>query len=340
MLTLAFLAALAAGPQPGPIKAFGDWVVACDNVHACEMTSLMPGDGMSSEGDEYGAVALSLARRAGPAAMFDAEFQFSVPKVTSVRIQVDGRVVATGAVRNDQLRFTGAEATRIVDALTKGRQLTVSDSANTLIGLVSLRGSTAALRFIDAEQGRADTVTAAVAKGKKPATAAAIAPAVPVIPSVRVGGKPAAIGPALVQAMGAASECESEFAEGPPKVEGHAIGGGKTLALLPCGAGAYNFMTVPFLISGGGKPVLAQFDFAPGMSEAGANMPMLVNADWDPKTGRLSSYSKGRGLGDCGSAEEYVWDGTRFRLVEARQMIECRGSVNWLTVWRANAAAQ
>lgn len=339
MLTLAFLAAAAAGPQVGPIQAFGDWVVACDNVHACEMTSLMPGDGMSSIADEYGAVALSLARRAGPAALFDAEFQFSVPKVTSVRIQVDGRVVATGTVRNDQLRFTGAEATRIIDALIKGKQLTVGDSADTLIGLVSLQGSTAALRFIDAEQGRADTVTAAVARGKKPATAAAIAPPVPVIPSIRAGGKPAAVGPALVKAMGAASECESEFTEGPPKVEAYAIGGGKTLALLPCGAGAYNFMTVPFLVSGG-KPVLAQFDFAPGMTEAGEAMPMLVNASWDPRTGRLSSYSKGRGLGDCGSAEDYVWDGTRFRLVEARQMIECRGSVNWLTVWRANAAAQ
>ena len=339
MFTLAFLAALAAGPQVGPIKAFGDWVVACDNVHACEMTSLMPGDGMTSEGDEYSAVSLSLARRAGPAAMFDAEFQFSVPKVTFARVQVDGRIIASGAVRNDQLRFTGADATRIVDALVKGKRLTIGDSADTLIGIVSLQGSTAALRFIDAEQGRADTVSAAVARGRKPATAAAAAPAVPVIPSVRPGGKPAAIGASLVKTMGAESDCASEFGEAPPKVEGHALGGGRTLALLPCGAGAYNFLTVPFVVIGG-KPVLAQFDVAPGMTASEAKMPMLVNAEWDPKTGRLSSYSKGRGLGDCGSAEDYVWDGTRFRLVEARQMIECRGSVNWLTIWRANAAAQ
>ena len=30
-------------------------------------------------------------------------------------------------------------------------------------------------------------------------------------------------------------------------------------------------------------------------------------------------------------------DGSRFRLTEARGMGECRGSINWLTVWRAKA---
>ncbi|MFY0010917.1 DUF1176 domain-containing protein, partial [Acinetobacter baumannii] len=42
-----------------------------------------------------------------------------------------------------------------------------------------------------------------------------------------------------------------------------------------------------------------------------------------------------RGVGDCGLGARYVWDGTRFRLIEMRMMDECRGSTNWLTVWRA-----
>jgi hypothetical protein len=39
--------------------------------------------------------------------------------------------------------------------------------------------------------------------------------------------------------------------------------------------------------------------------------------------------------GDCGDSQQYVWDGATFRLVEWKVMGECRGSGEWLTVWRA-----
>src|SRR3546814_20523664 len=64
--------------------------------------------------------------------------------------------------------------------------------------------------------------------------------------------------------------------------------------------------------------------------------PMLVNYGWDAARSTLSSYTRGRGLGDCGGAETYVWDGSPFRLVEARSMGECRGAMKWITTWRAN----
>jgi len=62
---------------------------------------------------------------------------------------------------------------------------------------------------------------------------------------------------------------------------------------------------------------------------------MLVNASFDK--GILSTHNKGRGVGDCGSSETYVWDGRRFRMTEARVMSECRGSTNWLATYRAKA---
>ena len=61
----------------------------------------------------------------------------------------------------------------------------------------------------------------------------------------------------------------------------------------------------------------------------------ITNGDWDPKTRRLSSYEKGRGLGDCGSTENYAWDGARFRLVEQNEMGECRGSADYIRTWTA-----
>lgn len=340
MFALALLAAAAAGgPQPGPIKAFGDWVVACDNVHSCEMTSLMPGDGIEPSGDEYSAVALSVARTPGPAGGWTVEVMFSVTHKGEAILQADGEIVGRGVPRNDSMVFSGAVADRIVAKLIKAKELTVGDSADTMVGRVSLAGSSAALRFIDADQGRAGTVTAAVAKGNKSVSAVTMVAQPPVIRSVPANGKPIKVTPALKTAMNKTSGCEEENGGSQAEIETAAIGGGATLALLPCGAGAYNFMTIAFVITGG-KPEIAKFDFAPGMTEEGDDKPMLVNAGWDAKTAHLSSYSKGRGVGDCGSSEDYVWDGTRFRLVEAHQMIECRGSVNWLRVWRATPAAQ
>lgn len=329
-------------PSPGPIKVFGDWAVACDNQHRCEMTSLVPGDGTEATPD-YDQISFSVEREAGPTGGFAVEVQMPEDQDGSeVSIRIDGEIVAGAIPKHGTVRFTGATAAKIVAAMAKGKELDIGDIADTMVGRVSLAGSSAALRFIDADQGRAGTVTAAVARGSKPASAVPAAMAGPVVRFVRPSGTPAAITPALRKAMDGATGCAENYADGEgemPAVEAHALGGGRTLALLPCGNGAYNYSIVPFVISGG-KPVLAQFDSPPGMIIAEDGEPTLVNAGWDEKTGRLSSYSKGRGLGDCGASEEYVWDGARFRLVEARAMTECRGSVNWLAVYRAGTLAQ
>jgi hypothetical protein len=333
---------LLADPTAGPIKAFGDWVVACDNRKHCEMTSLLPGDGMTDPGEEYSNVMVAVARAPGPAGGFTVELMMQVPKTERIRLTINAETVGEGTTRNDRLVLTGAAAEKVVAAMLAGDELYVLDSADTMISRTSLKGSSAALRFIDAEQGRAGTVTAVAAKGSKPASAVPAPVGAPVVRFVRPSGAAAAMPPALRKQLDASTGCGSAYEGGEgelPQVETFALGGGKTLALLPCGSGAYNFSTTPFILSGG-KAVLAAFDAKPHGMGGEDGGPELVNASFDARTGILGSYSKGRGLGDCGSAEDYVWDGATFRLVESRQMIECRGSVNWLTVWKATAAAQ
>jgi hypothetical protein len=328
---LLFAAADAAVPKPGPIKTFGDWSVACDNVSACEMTSLIPEQELV-DGSDSGA-SFSISRTAGPAGGFSVDIASNGGIEGAVSVRIDGRAVGGGAVRKDSLTLTGDAAVRIVAAITGGKRLTLTDAAGKELAHASLAGSSAALRFIDAEQGRAGTVTAAVAKGAKSAAAVPPSPAIPRVPSLAAPGTTAPIGPALLKAMIALSECDPEDVKTSEKLEASVLGGGKTLVLLPCGAGAYNFISVAFVVTGG-KPGFARFDLIPGWSEA-AGKPMLVNADWDATTAQLRSFGKGRGMGDCGSAETYAWDGAMFRLIEATRMEDCRGSVNWLTVWRA-----
>jgi len=344
MMLLAFLAAAqAATPQPGPVKSFGAWVVACDNAKRCEMTSIWPDDNQPEEGSPYDQVSVSIDRAPGPAGGYTVEIQLP-GKSGADRMQVSTErgFMIWGVPQRDLLKFSGTQAAQIVAAMIDGTDLRVGSEFE-VSAMASLKGSSAALRFIDAEQGRAGTVTAAVAKGAKPASAVPAPSPLPKIGFVRPAGALAPFTPAMRKALDKSSECGSVYEGGVgelPAADRFALGGGKTLVLLPCGSGAYNFSTEPYILSAGAQPVLAKFDSSPGITEAQDGRPTLVNASFDAKTGRLESYNKGRGIGDCGSAEAYVWDGAMFRLVEARSMPECRGSVNWLTTWRAEPVAK
>src|SRR3546814_13146340 len=79
--------------------------------------------------------------------------------------------------------------------------------------------------------------------------------------------------------------------------------------MLPCGAGAYNFSSAALIATGkfGKREFTAPiFDLQPGWGMKEDGYPMLVNYGWDAARSTLSSYTRGRGLGDCGGAETYV----------------------------------
>lgn len=61
-----------------------------------------------------------------------------------------------------------------------------------------------------------------------------------------------------------------------------------------------------------------------------------VNGAYDPKTRTLSAFAKGRGIGDCGSAQTWAWTGDRFVLTEESTMGQCAGvrSDLWPVAWR------
>ncbi|MDQ0248215.1 hypothetical protein J2W22_000262 [Sphingomonas kyeonggiensis] len=327
MLLLAFLLAAQAA-QDGPEKLYGDWVVACDNLHGCEMTSLLPGDqAMPEEGSGYDAT-MSVIREAGPAGGFTVEVWPAEKPSGRATLKIDDVTIATAPAGDEAVTFQGADAARIAAAMPNGKALALVDGDGKTVARISLAGSSASLRHIDADQGRAGTVTAVVARGTKPAGAVPAAKVAERIAALRPSGAPVAVSRAMRLTLEKQSDCDGLYdgAESAPEVETHALGGGKTLALLPCGAGAYNYSTVAFVIAGG-KPARAVFD--------DGNDGMLVNAGFDK--GELSTYAKGRGIGDCGDSATYVWDGTRFRLTRARSMGECRGSTNWLTTFRATA---
>jgi hypothetical protein len=295
-----------AKPVPGGLKTFGDWGAGCDNTKACEMRSLAP------EGQLPGGVTVSIGREAGPAGAVS----FSLGgEQDGLAASVDGKTAATPLA--------------LVTAMANGRALAAL-AAGKVVGTVSLKGAAAALRYMDAEQGRAGTTSALVAKGPAPAETTP-PPVVPVIAALTPDGTAASASAAQLATMRKAANCDAEGSSDTP--EFHALGGGRTLVLLPCSGGAYNISQALFVSDGSGFAP-AQTDAPVGTGPEGESpVPTVVNGRWEKDV--LTSYAKGRGMGDCGVSQELVWDGTRLRLSLQREMGECRGNMDYIRTWQA-----
>ena len=297
-----------AKPQPGELKTFRDWAVGCDNIRRCELRSL------ASETAEPGTVTVSIARDAGPGGAITSSV--GSDEQDGLVPSIDGKPADTPAA--------------LAARMANGHALAARAAAK-VVGSVSLKGASAALRYIDAAQGRAGTVTALVAKGLKPASAVPAGPAAPTIVAVAPGGTPKTASREQLAAMRRAAACDDEPSDKP---EFHALGGGRTLVLLACSAGAYNVSEALFVLDGTGFAP-AKADAPLGFAETGADapkVPSVVNGRWE--NGMLTSHAKGRGIGDCGVDQELVWDGTRLRLSGQREMGECRGNADFITTWR------
>ena len=85
----------------------------------------------------------------------------------------------------------------------------------------------------DAAQGRAGTVTAAVAKGDRAATTVPAAPATPMVLAPAMAGAAATPTRAQLSQMRRVAKCEDRMADTNWTVKSGAVGGGATLVLLP-----------------------------------------------------------------------------------------------------------
>lgn len=317
---------------PAKTQTFKDWIVGCDNGLSCQAVALAP-DGSSED-------TLSLlVRRSGGEGEFSVELSGFPTSMTTYRISIDNRAANRGAVATgtDAFQIVGPGAMKLARAMAKGLTLRLNDGSGVAIGRVSLLGATAAMRYMDRAQGRVGSRSAIVATGRRAATATRDTQ-IPVILTSRI--KPSDMLPdtAALVALSENSPCANERV-GATQDSTFSLGDTKALVLLNCGARAYNASVAAYI---GGRDETgkwtfnpATFDYAPSRLTEADNIALLVNATWDSATQTLSGFYKGRVIGDCGSADDYVWDGTSFRLVKARVMDQCRGSTEWIPVWRA-----
>lgn len=331
--------------MPGELHRFTDYVVGCDNALACEAVSLVPQAAISQEAaagqpdpwTNFGV--LKVTRNAGPDAplmVTISDFEGTPTRLLQGDSAVEARLVAAG---DGEWRIEAADLHALLDTLY-GDTLTVQDARGAKLGEFALSDLREALLYIDERQGRLGTAGAALRTGRRPN---AVVPAPPPLPTVR------AAAPTTERALtlSAAEVTQARRAQGCTADEVgtlnvdeqtfHALGGGRTLVMMGCGSGAYNAGSVPLIASREGGRLRvepARFDIGPDSDDPHGRR-LLTNAEFNAATMTIHEWAKGRGLGDCGVAADYVWDGAMFRLTEQGEMSECRGALELITTWRA-----
>ncbi|MGX1785878.1 DUF1176 domain-containing protein [Bosea sp. NPDC055332] len=336
LLTLPSLA-LAAGPEP---KGFRDWMAGCSNTWSCTALSV------PSEGADPTAY-LRLERPAGPdgavTLVLRLRGDWKKPPL-AVQLKLDGAAFPAGGkampVTADSdlasATFQPAEITAFIEAARKATKLQVT--APGLSAEVSLSGAVAALLWIDEQQGRLNTTSALIRKGS--ATNIPPAPAAPVIMAMPASGSLSekdgkALAAALRKQIAQRDPDQCEDGEMTTKLDtAWRLDNRRSLVSLTCSLGAYNASNAFWIVENGAVAAARPVNFERN-EESEKNV--LVNGEFDPRTGRLDYFAKGRGIGDCGAAGGYAWIGTGFALTGFSMMGECRGigSDDWITLFRS-----
>jgi hypothetical protein len=307
-------------------RTFRDWNVVCDNSNTC-VAFAFPAEG----GGETAWLRLERGGDAGaPVRAVIAVYAEDdlVAGGGPWTVKVDGKPIpgldalapiqdGTGFWRAD-IPASGTRALAI--AARDGSVLTLSRKAREPVTL-SLAGGGATMIWIDEQQGRLGSPTALSRAAGRP-TAIAV-PALPVVkagPAISQEGLPKAVPPGVMAVL---EDCEDAGDWHDEQIIAR-LAPGVVLYAPVCSRGAYNAVYSLVLADEKGRGARRVIlPSASGSPEADVSDPM--NIDYSLSARILVSFSKGRGIGDCGSEQQWVWDGTAFRLVIARVMTDCRG---------------
>ncbi len=350
MILLSLLLAAAAAqdvPTPSEIHNFHDWVVTCDNGLRCQAVSLVPDETRSAEQsgtqeedypwERYAVLRLERGPEANaPLDIAILDFEGIPARLVQYGSPLEG--IGFAAIAESEWRVQAGDLPEFIQRLYSEKMI-VQDAGGRTIAELAVHGSHGALLYMEERQGRLHTGTSYMRPGNRPASVIPPAPALPVVTvAPRTRERPLAIPAERIAAVRRSNGCLVSEMGGPDEAPAFALGNGRSLILLSCGAGAYNYNSVPLIAWRDGRDIRieeARLDVEPQEGVDETPRYYLTNAEWDPERRTIHEYAKGRGLGDCGVRSSYAWTGEMFRLVEQEEMSECRGTYFYLTTWRA-----
>lgn len=344
-VTLATTPAFASG-----IKTFKDWVAACDNLRNCSAYGFNPdGYGAYLRVERGGAaeapIRITLSVDPQGAASYRAAFDPALPGLPQGAIS--GAKEGEGNDYRRTVLIDNASAEPLLASIRSAKAIVVTFQAEPGQKLdtpklsISMSGAVAALLWIDDQQKRVGTTTAMIKRGDKSASTIPPLPKPPVIVATRPSNETAPAKPPAALANKGRALCGDDDKKS--KLDNmYPLGGGQLLYEFSCpdSSGAYNFQSV-YMVGPAANPQAAQpvsFKWPIKIGDAAQDGPSngLINADFNKDTLTLSSFSKGRGIGDCGSVEDWVWDGKTFQLAGVSMMSECNGVPpdDWPTLYK------
>lgn len=300
-----------AADQQGTQFEHKDWQLACDNTGTCRAAGYQE-DGVQP------AVSMLLVRSAGAhqaltgqirLGSYDESDSAMADGVAELAIKVNGRAVGKAVFDGsaDAYMLPRSVMPALLAALQQSSSVTFW-SGNKAWKLSSA-GASAVLLKMDDVQGRLGTVGAIVRKGSKreesvvPPTAPPLVVAAPVSPASGQAVLNAAQRSALwkaLQRVTSADDCAALHGGGAggqaAELDVQRLSGTRLIASMVCQTGAYNQSSTFWLVN-------AAPPYAPVVA---------VDHASDYADGEISSSQKGRGLGDCWTADTWIWDGVRF----------------------------
>ena len=291
-----------------------DWEVACDNTGTCRAA------GYQREADIDRPVSVLLTRKAGEDAPVMAELSIHLEIETPAFAELYSGTQRLMTIRlhgSGMAEFSQSQARQLLAAI-QGR-LPIRLHADGETWTLSSEGANAVLLKMDEFQRRVGSASALIRPGKvrgkplppqsTPVIQAAATLTTPVRTLTPEDTHYYRLYGLLKQA--ANGQCYQAFADDEIKLDFkiHRLSDTRALAVSPCWMGAYNH---------GDLYVLMDSDLQQVLDVVDGDLTGYAN-------GVLSSTHKDRGMGDCWSTKEYVWDGQKFVLSLEQTTGLCRG---------------
>lgn len=309
----------AAAPKPGIHFTHHDWEVACDNTRTCRAA------GYNADDSEL-AISVLLTRKAGPNQPVTGELAIghygddeAALRPLRLTLRINGRSAGQVTVgrERDPVALSAQQVAALVAALRGSSAIELVDAQEKWI--LSGRGASAVLLKMDDAQGRVGTRGALLKPG--PRDEAAVLPALPLpvivaapVPQQQISGnapppaRVATLRTTLLASMDK-DECDAMQEAGDKlDLSFDRLSQTQLIVSAPCANGAYNASRSFWIVD----TALAQ---APKWISSEAS---------DYADGVLSAQYKGRGLGDCWSSEQWVWDGKEFVHSAASTTGQCK----------------
>ena len=304
-------------------KQVRDWQVDCSNGLTCNMSF----SDWSAKGMQY----VGFQRQGGPGAAVDLrlrtalEFSPDTDPSVSYRFTVDGKEILILTVKDlAQEEHTDvyiladrAKVMALLDAMETGKtaDVTVLGRAGSQTLAIKPNGVKGAMLYVDEVQGRLDRVDALEAKGDKQPPRDAMAMDIRTLEDM-----PEIVRKEFTDSGGA---CSDLLPETIGQFDGFDVTiGSIRLIGVPCATGgAYNQPYALYTVN----EIVERISF-PDMAEGRPTaMSTAMNIDFNPVTKTVTSFFRGRGIGDCGEYFKWQLDkmGNRLELLEIRAKGEC-----------------